>query len=199
MLLALSYEPASKVKPFVSSEGMKYIVASDTKATNDQYGIRGFPTYYVVDPGGKVAYVGHSSPEMEQTVERLLKEDPPKSKGLIAGSAGKSEYNDAVKLLKKKQYAKALKAYEQVAKDFKGSKYGKKAKAKVKKLKADKKFMAKVNAAEMGKKCKSWLDSARMMAKAGKADKATEYYQRIIDKYPKSKYAQTAEKEMKEL
>ncbi len=201
-ILALSNESDDKVKPYVAKNAdlKKLIVGSGSAKTNEAFAIRGFPSAVIIDPKGKIAWAGHpGKPEAEETIQRILKEDPPEGGNVLLKNAGKSEYNAAVRLLKKKQYAKALKGYEQVAKEFKGTKYGKKAKARVKKLKGDKKFMAKVNAAEMGKKCKGWLDSARMMAKAGKTDKAAEYYKRILDKYPKSKYAKTAEKEMKEL
>jgi TolA-binding protein len=196
VLLALSYESASEVRAYVKKHSLGYIVGSGSQTTNKAYGINGYPTYVVIDPDGKVAYRGHGSHEAEEVIKRVLKENPPKRGVSLRGRAAKSAYRKALKLQKKKKYAKAIKAYESVAEDFKGTRYGKKAKSKVKKIKASKKIMAKIRSAEAEKKCESWLRLARALARDDKQSEAGEYYRRVIKGFPDTEYAEVAREEM---
>ena len=198
-LLALSAESNSKVKPFVKANKINYVVASDANAAKRKYGIRGWPTYFVVDPKGTVAYVGHSSKKAELSVEKLLKENPPTSKGPLESMAAKSVYRKARKYHKQKDYAKALRAYKKVVRDYKDTPYGKKAAARIKKIKADPQIVAIIRESEMKRRCDNWLDTAQTLVTMGKNQEAAEYYQRIIDKYPNSKYAKIAQKAMANL
>jgi len=36
------------------------------------YGVRSYPTYFVIDTEGKIAYVGSSAAQIERTIKRLL-------------------------------------------------------------------------------------------------------------------------------
>ncbi|MFQ5429098.1 MAG: tol-pal system YbgF family protein [Phycisphaerae bacterium] len=138
-------------------------------------------------------------PEAEGTIQCLLKENPPKGGNLLVARAAKTAYAKALKLYKKHRYAKALKAFEKIARKHKGTLYAKKALRKAKKIKADKKIMAGIRRREMRRKCESWLDTARTLVKMGKTDEAAEYYRRVFEKYPDSKYARVARQEMDSL
>jgi tetratricopeptide (TPR) repeat protein len=177
---------------------MTYIVGCDAKSTLGAYGIRGFPKMMLIDPNGKIAWIGHPV-EAEEAVEKLLKDKPVKAKEPLGTAAGSSALAKADKLYKSGDYAKALKEYEKLAKAHKSSDVGKKAKAKADKIKGDKEIMAGIQEADAKKKCENWLDMARALAKSGKETEAAKYYKRVIDEFPQSSYAETARRELSKL
>jgi tetratricopeptide (TPR) repeat protein len=199
VLVALSDEPADKVKSFTKKEKLNYIVGADAKSTFKEFGINGYPTVFVVDPGGKIIYKGHDAHAAEEAVEKSLKEKPPKVKGGLGLAAGSSALAKADKLYESGEYAKALKEYEKLAKANKKSDVGKKARAKADKIKADKEIMAGINEAEAKKNCENWLEMARTLVKSDKDNEAAKYYKRIIDEYPETSYAETAKRELAKL
>lgn len=197
ILVALSDEPASKVGSFVKDNKMNYIVGADAKTTFKAFGIKAYPTVFVIDAGGKIAYRGHDIEEAVNTAEKAVKNKPEESSGGgLEDAAAKKAYDKALKLYKKKDYVKAMKAFQEVAKDFEGSEPADKAKEKLKKMKASKAIMEKIREAKSTKQCEEWLDMARMLARNGKTDQAVEYYQKIVDKYPDTSFAEIARKEM---
>lgn len=211
VILALSYEPSEKVQKFLKdytaeankkSEGEKqssfefnYIVGMGAEAAKSAYKVTGYPTILVVDAKGKVTYRGHNPNEAEDEIKRLLEKDPPKNMLTLTEAAAKKLYRKAAGYAKKKQYEKALKAFEECAEQFKSSNYGKKAESKVKRIRGDKKIMARINETESEKECKDWLRLARSCVKAGQKETALEYYDKIIQKYPDSDHAKTARAE----
>ena len=56
VLVALSYEPKALVAPYVTKHNMSYIVGADAKNTKEAFGIDGYPTAFLIDPDGKVAW-----------------------------------------------------------------------------------------------------------------------------------------------
>jgi len=196
VLLALSDEKTSTVKRFAKKTTMNYIVGSDAKFTFKKYGVKAYPTIFVLDPSNEIVYVGHDGKEAEKTIKRLLKESPPKSVAKLGANKPEAAYKKALKYYKKKKYAKALAAYEEVVKDYKGTDAAKKAKAKIKKIKSNERIMAKIRDAEAKKKCESLLATARMFVSNGKIKEAKEHYQRIVDEYPDTSYAEEAEEKL---
>jgi len=198
VLVALSYEPKDKVSSYVKKNKVPYIVGSDAGTARDAYGIRGFPTMFLIDPEGKIAWKGHPM-EAEPAIEKLLKSKPPKAKGGLGKATGTEALAKADELYKSKQYANALKEYEKIAKAQKDSEVGKKAQAKIAKIKADSKIMAGITEAKAKKKCEDWLDMARTLVKSDKESEAAKYYKQIIDEYPDTSYAETAKRELAKL
>jgi tetratricopeptide (TPR) repeat protein len=187
-LVALSDEPAKTVTDFLKTNKVNYLVGAGARDTFKKYGVRGYPTLFVVDPLGKVVYKGHVVSEAEEAVEETLQTTSPKA--LLAG---------AERLVKRKQYARALKEFDRLARALGNTEAGSKAKQRAAALRADKDIMASLNAAEMKKKCEGWLDAARTLARSGKGDEALRYYQRVLDAYPDSSYARTAKAEISRL
>lgn len=196
VLLALTSEPLSKVAPFVKDNKINYIVGAAAEKTLSAYKIRGFPTVLVIDAEGKIAYRGHDPGAAEKIAEKKLKEVPSDDVAGIEESAAKTAYEKGLKLYKKKEYAKAMKAFEAVTRNYKGTEVAKQAAAKIKKMKASKKIVAAIRRAEAERKCENWLDTARMLVRNHKAKEAAEYYQKIIDEYPNSSLAAIAREEM---
>jgi TolA-binding protein len=198
-LVALSYEKASLVMPYVKKKKMSYIVGGDAKATKDAYGVKAWPDYFVIDPNGKIVYRGIDSHKVEEAVKKVLKDTPPTSTGPLAKASPAAAYKRATKLYKSKKYLQAIEAYEKLVRDSPAAKYATKAKAKLEKIRANKKIMAKVRHAEEQKKCESWLERARASAKDGKKSEATKHYKKIIKEFPDTPYADTARREMADL
>lgn len=199
VLVALSDEPTDTVKPFLKKNKMNYIVGADAKSTFKEFGIKGYPTVFVVDPDGTIRYKGHDPKAAEKAVEKALKDSPPKKKGGLGKAGGTEALAKADTLYKAGEYAKALKEYEKIAKAQKDSEIGKKAKAKAKEITSNKEAMASVKDAEAKKKCENWLQLARNLAKNGKEDEAADYYKRIIQEFPDSSFADTAKTELTKL
>lgn len=200
VVVALSEEKASQVGRSVKLLKMSYIVGSGARETARVYGIKAFPTMYLIGPDGQVEWTGTAkSDELEKSIERILKDNPPTSKDTLAERAAKAAFKKAEKAYQKMDYSTALKLYEQVAEDFKDSKLAKQAKTKVKAIRSDKKIMAGIRAEKERKDCEGWLLMARNLARSGREQEAVEYYDRIIKEYPESKYALTAEEEKEKL
>jgi thiol-disulfide isomerase/thioredoxin len=200
VLVSLSYEPENLVRRYVKKNQVPYIVGAGAKATEKAYGIKAYPTMFIIDPDGNVAWSGPPDDEkVTKTIDALLKDNPPKAKAKLGDKAAKDALKKADALLKKEKYAEALKAYEKIVKDFKDNKSAKKARAAIEKLRADDQIMAQVRTAERKKECEDWLEMARGLAKSGDQKAAADYYDRIIDKYPDSKYAETAAEEKAKL
>lgn len=79
VIIGISHEEASVVKPFVEKMGdkMDYTVAVDRdKATYNAYmrafGQGGIPHAFVIDKDGRVAWHGHPERNLEQTLDQIL-------------------------------------------------------------------------------------------------------------------------------
>ncbi|HLQ37537.1 MAG TPA: TlpA disulfide reductase family protein [Planctomycetota bacterium] len=71
-VLAISYEAPEAMKPFLVQNGYTMVVGSDPeKKVVTAYGIRGWPSTYVIDKDGKLAYVGDPY-SAEAAVEKAL-------------------------------------------------------------------------------------------------------------------------------
>ncbi len=197
VLVALSDEPKTKVWPYISKHKLPYIVGGDARSTLEAFGIKGFPTMFLLDPEGKVAWVGHPM-QVEESLDKLLKDKPPKGGGISAEQNAGAEFKAAGKLLKRKKYAEAFAAYQKIVSTYAGTKSAKKAATEIKKMKADEAIM-KTIAQVVEKKGKGWLEAARALAKAGETEDAIRYYDKIIEQCGDTEYAKLAEDERAKL
>ena len=198
LLVALSDEPDPTVRPFVKRNSMNYVVGIDAKSTFRDFAIRGYPTVFVLNPKGEITYKGHDPYEAEEAVEEALRKTPPKAKTL-GQAAGSSALTKADELYAKRDYAKALKEYERIAKANKNSEIGRKAQGRAAEIRKHPEAMAVVKDAEVKSNCESWLQLARNLVSAGKEEEAARYYKKILDEYPESSYALTSKREMAKL
>lgn len=69
-------ESERKVQSFIDARGVTYPILLDTDGKVAQmYGVRGLPTYLIIDANGIVKYKGHSIPSnVEDIIESLLPE-----------------------------------------------------------------------------------------------------------------------------
>lgn len=200
VVVALSYEKEALVTKHLKNNETPYIVGAATKCRK-AWGVPGYPTFFVVDPKGVIRYKGHLVQAAEKSIRKLMKETPPRPGAAFGDPNADAEeaFQAAEKDLKKKRYAKAFKRLESIVKDFSDTAAGVRAKERLAELRKDKKLMARYRSADAKKKCRAWLDMARSLAKAGKPEVARKYYQRVLDKFGDTKYAETARSEMARL
>lgn len=195
-----------KLKAAVKSTPMKWPTFCDYKKWKAELFVKGgwnsIPRKFLLDTEGKVVADLDSmrdAASMEKAIEEALKKTPPTKKGNRGEAKAKKELDAAGKLLEKKEYAKAIAAYEKIAKAQKGTPAGDEAAKKVKSLKADKDIARAATEAEAAKKAPGLMKMAAQLAGSGKSDKAREYYQKIIDKYPGTEHAERAKAELDKL
>lgn len=197
-MVALSDEGESKVQPHLEKNKISYIVGSGAGSTVKAYGVKGLPSVFLIGPDGKIAWKGHPAVVKAELV-KLLKKSPPKKKGFLAEKSAKAAYRKALKLYDKRSYAKALQALQDVSKQFRGTEYAKKGKAKIKKMKANSRIMEIIKKEAAERVSKGWLEAARVLAQYGDKKDALKYYKRILKKYPDTDYAKLARDEKKAL
>lgn len=193
VLVAMSDEPKAKLAPFITNQKLPYIVGGNARSTVDAYGIRGFPTMYLVDPEGKVAWVGHPG-DAEDVLVELLRKHPAQKKSFFTTSPS-SELQIAGDLLKNHKYAEALDLYEKIAARDKGTDSANKAIAEINKLKSDRSIMTRINQSRVMQKGRGLLEAARLLAQRGEIKNAIRYYDMIIKDCADTEYAQLATEE----
>lgn len=198
MLVALSYEPDSVVAPYVSKNKIPYIVGSGAKASREAYGIRGFPTAFLIDLEGKIAWKGHPM-VAEAAIEELLKKSDPEVRRKLLDQAAARALAKADRLLEQGRHAEALAAYDRVVADFKDQAAAKTAQEGAAKIRSDPVIMEAIRMAEIDEKAQRWMEMARVLARHGAVQDAARYYSTLLTKYPDSRHAEAARKELAQL
>jgi len=255
-VIGLSDEKDETVASYLENNKTPFYIASGSES-GKAYEIRGYPTFFVVNPAGKIVHIGHDVKKAEKAVEKCLKDTPPKSNEELAkeraaeavaalrdaeklyenkelrealeayeaivadypktDTAAKAQAQvdkikielseadaaealaEADRLVKSKKYPQAMKAYESLIEEYDGTVAAGNAKIKLKQLRTDKTIGKEIREAEAAKKCKGWLQMARGLVKNGKPEQARKYYERIIENYGDTSFAETAKKEMAKL
>ena len=120
----------------------------------------------------------------KQAADRLkaLLDDPAIGQSLTDAEADAFEAR-CVAAERKKDYAVAIKLYEQYVGQFTKATRFEKVKARLVSLKSDKAILAAVRSGQASKECKRWLALAESYAASGVTDKAKQYLTKIIEKY----------------
>ena len=182
--IGLSDEKDETVAGFLEKHKTPYAIASGTTSARD-YGIRAFPTFFVVNPAGKITYIGHDVHAARKSVEKCLKDTPPKSPEEMAKDRAAEAIKDlkeADKLYKNKELAEALVAYEAVVADYPKSPSAERAQAQVDKIKIE---MAESEASEA-------LTKANRMVDDKKYAQAMTAYTKVVEDYEGTAAAKTA-------
>ena len=195
VIVALSDESESKVRPFIKEMKMNYIVGAGSSA-KDAFGVTGIPTAFVIGPDNKILWKGHAA-MVREAIDKALRDAPPKSKGILAEKSADAAFSKANKLYKDRKYAEALRAYEDISRDYKGTKVAKDAKGKLDQIKSNSRIMDIVRKEEAERVSLGWLTIARACVQYGDKADAIRYYKRIMEKYPDTKYTKIAEAELK--
>jgi tetratricopeptide (TPR) repeat protein len=98
-----------------------------------------------------------------------------------------------------KDFAAAMKLYEQVLAACPKSELCASAKARLEALKGDKAVQAAIVAKDADRECRSWLSMADNFIKADDAEKAREYLKKIIDKYPDTDWGRQARERLQKV
>jgi thiol-disulfide isomerase/thioredoxin len=182
ILVALSTEGDSVVQPFIEKYKVPYIIGSGAGITTRAYGVKEFPTAFIIDADGKVAWSGNAA-AIDEPLTKLLMEKPAKKAGFLAESSASESYKKAEKLAKDKKFLEAFEEYEYLTKTFKETKEAEKAAAELKKMKSNSKVMDMVQRAKAEREAGGWLDVARTCRQYGDKEDAIKYYERILKKY----------------
>lgn len=97
VLVFVGYEGKAKLEPYAQSYKITWPIALEpTKKAQKAYGVRGYPTSFVIAPDGKVVWQGHpASKELEEIIKKLL----PKVKqggSAAGGGATKLELKEGI-------------------------------------------------------------------------------------------------------
>jgi thiol-disulfide isomerase/thioredoxin len=198
IIVSLSDETNSVVEPFVPKNNMRYIVGSGAKKSTQDYGVDAIPAAFLIDPDGVIAWKGHPS-GVEDELDRLLKDKPARQKGILAEMSADGALKKAKKLDEDKKYSDALRAYEEIAKNYKGTKPAKDALARIKKMKGNSRIMETIKKDQAEKVSAGWLEVARVCLQYGEKTDAEKYYRRILKEYPDTKQAKLARTELKSM
>jgi len=77
LLVAISDEADNVVAPVVKQRGMKYLIGSGGKETQQAYGVQGIPHSVLIDPTGTIRWIGHPQNGLDRELEKLLASSPP--------------------------------------------------------------------------------------------------------------------------
>ncbi len=192
---------------------LKVDAEKEGKELARKYKVQGFPTILFIDNQEKVVdkIVGYLPPDkfaerLTQIVGKYKPVPVEPEKDDAIDTKAKAELAKADKLRDEHKYNEALAIYDELGTKYAARATGKLANERARELRDDPKVMKQLESGkqaqldeEAAKDSEQWLKVARQMAKGGNNDLARNYYQKIIDKYPKSKYAKTAQEEMGKL
>jgi AhpC/TSA family protein len=107
VVVAVTDEGRSLVDKFVSTTGAKHPILIESSDSATAYNINGFPSTFLIDVNGKVAWAGNGAGFPDSLLEKLLGEvrltpELPKSMDSIRKSLEKHEYAPARKALEAK-------------------------------------------------------------------------------------------------
>lgn len=199
VLIGLSNEPDAKVAPHIRKDKTPYIIGSGSASIKD-WGVRAYPTAFVIDTKGKVTFKGHpANPAFKKAIDAAMKKTPPTPGRPFAEAEAADSFHKAGRLMKQKHYALAIQLYEDIVHNYADTPFAKQAGKRLAKIHKDADVMTRVRDAAAEKKCTAWLEMARGLVKAGRRDAARKYYKRIIKGYGDTTYARTARQEIADL
>ncbi len=202
-----------KCKQFIEDKKMAWYHIADGKGWNaklaKRFKVRGIPLAVVVGRDGKVLSPEARGPMLAVAIKEGLEQKAEVVKDDAIEIEAKKKLARADQLKSDGRYAEALKLYDEIGIKYAARPTGMRANERARLLREDPKVAQQLaqmdqvaDAAaeqEAQKGSERWFKVARQMTKAKKPDLARMYYQKIIDKYPGTKAAQTAEKEMEKL
>jgi len=148
------------------------------------------------------AYSGSKFGEQAAKQLAAVKVDPA-----IQGEVETARQNEQAATLQKqaqaaeqaKDYAQAMRLYEQVLATCPKSEFCASAKARLDALKSDKAVQGAVVAKDADRECRSWLSMADNFIKADQPEKAKEYLQKILDKYADTEWGRQARERLQKV
>ena len=124
-ILSVTGEGLDRVEPFVEQFGAKFPVLC--KAQSGEYSTGGVPTSYLIGPDGKVLFHGHPNQVKDDVIEKHLK-DVKKDHRVSTWAFTlikqvpplPDKMSDLMKMMKKRDFGKALKKAEATAAKLEG-------------------------------------------------------------------------------
>lgn len=190
-IIGLSDEKDETVAKYLENNKTPYYIASGSNS-GKAYDIKGYPTFFVVNPAGKITYIGHDVTAAEKAIDKCLKETPPKSNEELAREKAEeavTALKDADKLYKNKELREALDAYEAIVADYPKTPSAEKAQELVAKIKIE---LAEADAKEA-------LTKADRLVDGKKYPQAIKAYESVIEEYEGTAAAGMAKTKLKQL
>lgn len=196
VLVALTDESMQTADRVIKSAKANYLVGVESARTRGAYGSRSFPTIFIIDPDGKVAFWGHSARDAEAVIDKLLKEKPPKIAKSVATRNAEKRIAEADALLKDNKYVEALREFQDIAKVFEGSPVAKLASGRIDSLRSNPNLAEMIKQSEARAKkdthCTKLLHLARALVNAGHGGQASKYYDQVAKDCADTEYAPLA-------
>jgi len=196
VLVALTDEPIQAVSRLMTSMKINYLVGTQAARTREDFGSRGFPTVFVIDPDGKVVFWGNSAQGGEATVNKLLREKPPKLARSVATRYVDDRIAKANALVKENKHIEALREYQGIVADFGDAPVAKEAARRIDAMRSDPNLAALIQQAERAAKhearCNKLLHLARALANAGHGGQAVHYYDQVTNDCDDTAFAKLA-------
>ncbi len=183
-----------------------------------EYRIRGIPTAILLDPHGIVVETRARGKRLFEAIEQALERTPPllepdpqpepigKSKAEIGRQRAEVMLARAARLIEQEKHVPAAAVYRAIQRKYPKTEAAATAAQRLENLLADAEIAAEIKQAEKEKqrgderkKIASLLSMARSLAQVENYAAARQYYQRIIDEYPTSAAAKTAQEELARL
>lgn len=197
------------LKNYIDTEKLDWLHIYDKDGRlAKKYGVQGIPQMYVIGRDGRVVSANARGAGIEAAVKRALAQkveiEKPIDDEIERGL--RTKLADADILRGQGKYAEAIRLYDEIGLAHPGRPTGKLANERARVLREDPEVRKQIETqssekyereAEEGSA--EWLKVARQMRNTGKPDLARRYYQRIMDNYPNSRVAKTAEEEMAKL
>jgi len=127
-----------------------------------------------------------------------LKNDPVLKK-MLKEKEARSMWDEAQADEEAGRHREAIKLYSQLSSRYSSLELGRNARKKYLALMADPEIRKSLDLEKVTRQCRSWLSMGRNWARNDQKAKAKDYFQRIIDKYPDSTYAEQARAEIDNL
>lgn len=199
-----------KCKDFIQQNGMDWYHIGDGKGWKAKlarkHNVEAIPRVVVIGRDGKVIDADAEGAGLTVAIEEGLKQQAEPEKDDAIEAEAKARLAEADLLRAQGRYGAALKLYEEIGTKYAARPTGDLANQRARDLREDPAIMKSIEqaaGAEYERQAEQeggeWLKVARQMAAAGKPDLARKYYQRILDRYPESKIAATARKELDKL
>ena len=183
VIMGLTNEGKSTVDPFAINLGMVYPVGCGSMSGRP-YGVKSIPRAFIVDPAGKIAWIGNPMSGLDKPIDAQLKKTPPTLMDPRTKAAMLILVDRIDEAVKQQKYAEAVAIL-----------------SKLKNPDADPEVKARVQAVRksLGASAETHLAAAEEHAKAGRFHEAAVSLQAVIDLAPGSDQAKQAGARLKAL
>lgn len=168
-----------------------------------KHGVRGIPYMAIVGRDGNVVATKLRGDAVGRAVKKALEQKYRPADPQDQAELAEKRFAEVAKLRQEGKLLAAEAALSKILRDFPGTNVGRRAARERRELRNDPQYKALRSLDEQAERERNaerevngWLKLARQSVRLGRNDLAIRYYQRIIENYPDTKVAHTAEAEL---